>query len=77
MSASFVANWASGCKQIRVHQGPTKFERQVARLGIIEQEYVSSEVLIEWVHRNADRYYVPEWLINRLRIHVTARFSDE
>ena len=77
MAASFVSNWASGCKQIRVNQGPTRFEKQVARLGISEQEYVSCPSLIDWVHRNADRYYVPEWLINRLRIHVTARFSDE
>lgn len=44
---------------------PTEFELQAHRLGLTEDDYVSSAQLRRWCEDNRDRCYVPEWLLKR------------
>jgi len=41
----------------------TEFDVQVARLGLMRLEYVSSPELKLWCDRNRNRVYVSEWLL--------------
>jgi hypothetical protein len=41
----------------------TEFERQVRRLDLTADMYVSSVALRSWCEQNKDRCYVPEWLL--------------
>ena len=45
----------------------TAFENLIKRHGLATREEIAtSSVVIEWVHKNFTRRYVPEWLITRL-----------
>lgn len=41
----------------------TEFERQVRRLELTVDMYISSVALHSWCEQNKDRCYVPEWLL--------------
>jgi len=41
----------------------TEFERQVRRLELTADMYISSAALRSWCEQNKDRSYVPEWLL--------------
>ena len=41
----------------------TEFERQVRRLRLTTEMYISSADLRAWCKQNKDRCYVPEWLL--------------
>jgi len=41
----------------------TEFERQVRRLQLTAEMYISSAALRTWCEQNKDRCYVPEWLL--------------
>jgi hypothetical protein len=41
----------------------TEFERQVRRLELTADMYISSAALHSWREQKRDRYYVPEWLL--------------
>lgn len=43
----------------------SSFENYAAALGIPERQWVKSKALREWARQNADRLYVPEFLLNR------------
>jgi hypothetical protein len=49
----------------------SEFERLVMRLGLVAQEEIlKSREVIWWVQENANRRYVPEWLLQRMGIDV-------
>ena len=41
----------------------TEFERQVRRLRLTAEMYISSADLRAWCEQNKDKCYVPEWLL--------------
>lgn len=41
----------------------TEFERQVSRLRLTAEMYISSAALHAWCEQNKDRCYIPEWLL--------------
>jgi hypothetical protein len=42
---------------------PTEFERQIRRLELTPDMYISSAALRSWCEQNKDRCSVPEWLL--------------
>lgn len=54
---------------------PTEFELQVRRLGLAKREYLTSVALKLWCHRNRNRVYVPEWLLEAWEMSVEETFS--
>jgi hypothetical protein len=55
------------------HDLPTRFDRELARLGLTGQEraWAESKDLRRWAARNASACYVPERLLTTWRIPVT------
>jgi len=53
----------------------TEFELQVARLGLMRSEYVTSVPLKRWCEQNRNRVYVPEWLLHEWRMTVDLIYS--
>jgi hypothetical protein len=53
-----------------LRSGPTSFEEEVKRLGLVESEYIGSDELRDWCDLNCGRCYVPEWLLKEWNIHV-------
>jgi hypothetical protein len=48
---------------------------QVERLGLIKAQYVASAQLRRWCELNRNRYYVPEWLLEKWGLMVEAIFT--
>jgi len=55
---------------------PSAFERQVARLGLVQSQYVTSPALRRWCDINRNRVYVPEWLLREWGMQVDVTVSD-
>jgi hypothetical protein len=53
----------------------TEFEMQVRHLRLAPEHYVVSAELRKWCEENRNRYYIPEWLLDELEIHVDADLS--
>jgi hypothetical protein len=51
-------------------EGPSEFEKVVARLGLKEQAWVTSERLKRWASLNRSRRYVPESLLKAWNLEV-------
>lgn len=66
-------NWGKPLKPVPALL--TEFETQVERLGLARDDFVGSAELYAWCHRNRNRCYVPEWLLNQWGIEVEAVFS--
>jgi len=45
------------------HISITKFEQEVARLGLVTSEYADSVELKVWCEANKNTRYIPEWLL--------------
>jgi hypothetical protein len=56
---------------------PTAFEQQVRKLGLDERTCVASKVLRLWCEENKDRYYIPEWLLERWGMTVNPSLGPE
>jgi len=54
---------------------PSSFEEQVRRLGLRESDYIASRELRDWCCRNANRRYIPEWLLKQWGIDVDPNVS--
>ena len=70
------SNWASGGSFLLRPAGPTEFEAQVRKLGLIEKNYAASRELRDWCERNRHRCYVPEWLLAEWGLRVEPSFSE-
>ena len=56
------------------HDLPTRFDRELARLGLTGQDYkawAESQTLRAWAAKHASSCYVPEKLLSTWRIPVT------
>ena len=53
----------------------TEFEVQVRRLGLVEQDYLTSRALRSWCEQNKNRVYVPERLLKEWGFRVDEVFS--
>jgi hypothetical protein len=54
---------------------PTAFEEQLRKLGLNDQNCVTSEKLRQWCQSNKDRCYIPESLLKRWGIPVDPNVS--
>jgi hypothetical protein len=45
------------------HISITKFEQEVARLGLVTSEYADSAELKTWCEAHKNTRYIPEWLL--------------
>jgi hypothetical protein len=54
----------------------TEFERQVRTLGLTPETYVFSAELRRWCWQNRNRFYIPEWLLEKWRIVVDPNTSE-
>jgi hypothetical protein len=54
----------------------TEFERQVRTLRLTPETYVFSAKLRRWCWQNRNRFYIPEWLLEKWRIAVDAYTSN-
>jgi hypothetical protein len=68
--------WSSGVAKPHEAPGLSQFERTVERLGLKEYEWASSVKLRAWVDKNAERRYVPSWLLTRWGIEVEGRATE-
>lgn len=59
-----------GRPYIPVPPSVTAFEQQAKNLGLLPGEYESSPQLKSWCRRNANIYYVPEYLLKLWGIGV-------
>ena len=50
---------------------PTEFEAYVAKYKIPEHQWPHNEGLRRWCHKNRNRVYIPESLLQELQIEVT------
>ena len=66
-------NWFSSSHPIPILI--TEFESQVEKLGLTQEEYVSSSDHRRWCYHNRNRCYVPEWLLDEWEMQVDAIFS--
>lgn len=55
---------------------PTEFELQVRRLRLAQEAYVFSTELRRWCWENRNRFYIPEWLLDKWHIAVDANITD-
>ena len=53
----------------------TEFELQVKHLHLTPQMYTSSRELRAWCHKNRNRVYIPEWLLEEWDITVDDLFT--
>jgi len=53
----------------------TEFEMRVRQLHLTPERYVVSAELRSWCERNRNRFYIPEWLLDRWGILVDADLS--
>ena len=59
-------NWGRPLILSDIPNVPTAFERLTTHLGLrTEQQQLASAQLRDWVRRNFETRYVPEWLIIR------------
>jgi len=58
----------SGVPPLAMPDGPTKFERTVARLGLADtpEAWAQSKSLRDFVKANKNKCYIPEWLIDEM-----------
>jgi hypothetical protein len=54
----------------------TEFERQVRTLRLTPETYVFSAELRRWCWQNRNRFYIPEWLLEKWRIAVDPYTSN-
>jgi hypothetical protein len=55
---------------------PTEFELQVRRLQLTPPTYIYSAELRRWCWQNRNRFYVPEWLLEKWHMPVDANITD-
>jgi hypothetical protein len=67
-------NWGRPMPPARVLA--TEFERQVRTLRLMPETYVFSAELRRWCWQNRNRFYIPEWLLEKWRIAVDPYTSD-
>ncbi len=67
-------NWGKGWLPNSVPAIATEFEMQLRRLGLTNQTCASSPELRWWCERNANRCYIPEWLLELWGIPVNSEF---
>jgi hypothetical protein len=51
---------------------PTRFDKEVARLGLKRDMYVHSPTLRAWCEKNRAVCYIPEWLLKAWELSVEA-----
>jgi hypothetical protein len=68
-------NWGSGRPTQMLPRLATAFEEQIQKLGLNEQDCVTSEELMHWCERSKERCYIPEWLLKQWRISVDPNVS--
>jgi hypothetical protein len=67
-------NWGRPMPLAPAHA--TEFERQVRTLHLTPETYVFSAELRLWCWQNRNRFYIPEWLLEKWRIAVDPYTSD-
>ncbi len=50
----------------------TEFEMQVRHLRLTAETYLFSAQLRKWCQENRNRFYIPEWLLDKWQIRVDA-----
>jgi hypothetical protein len=55
----------------------TEFELQAKKLHLNREEYVFSSELRRWCWENRNRFYIPEWLLDKWHITVDPNVSRE
>ena len=67
-------NWGRPMPPIPVL--PTEFELQVRHLHLAADAYAASTELRRWCWEDRNRFYIPEWLLERWHISVDPNVSD-
>jgi hypothetical protein len=53
----------------------TEFEMEVRRLRLTKEMYAFSAELHGWCEQNRNRFYIPEWLLEKWGIEVDIKFG--
>lgn len=66
-------NWGKPFSQIHGPEQVCAFDKLTEKLELQPEQYEQSSALREWVNKNRNRRYVPEWLLLAWNLEVTVK----